>query len=166
MSLWVQVIALVITVISTIVGVALVLSRRFDRLERNQERLELRVATIEHQNRALLKAFTQVTSTLIGAQIPPSDRGIQLIADALDAAPIAEILRTIKPTSNPLSQEELNRLNTYIERLKHGAWLSTEEAHEFYRLSDVITREYPAKEGSWQLFLIGGILLGMMISKK
>jgi hypothetical protein len=102
----------------------------------------------------------------MGAQIMPSDRGIQLIADALEAPPIAEILRTIRPISNPFSQEDLDRLNTYVERLKHGAWLSPQEAQEFYRLSDVITHEYPAKEGSWLLFLIGGILLGMMINKK
>jgi hypothetical protein len=51
-----------------------------------------------------------------------------------------------------------------VERLKRGEMLSPDEARDFYRLTDIVTREYPGNEGTGLLFLIGGILLGAMLS--
>ena len=78
--------------------------------------------------------------------------------------PIEQHLRDIKPTVNPLSQGDVDQLRSYVERLKYGNTLSPLEARDFYRISDIVTREYPSNEGSWLLFLIGGIVLGAMIS--
>ena len=93
-----------------------------------------------------------------------AEQGTQLIATALEVAPIAEILTKIQPTLNPLSQADVDRLRNYVERLKQGAQLTVQETHDFYRLSDIITREYPSNEGSWLLFLVAGILLGALIT--
>jgi hypothetical protein len=73
-------------------------------------------------------------------------------------------LGRLKPTINPLSQADLDGLKSYVFRLKQGQVLTREEAQDFYRLSDIITREYPNTPGSWLLFLIGGILIGAPIS--
>ena len=89
-------------------------------------------------------------------------QGTELISTALEVAPISEILSQIKPTLNPLSQADVDRLRDYVERLKQGMPLTVPETHDFYRLSDIITREYPTSEGSWLLFLVAGILLGAL----
>jgi len=87
-----------------------------------------------------------------------------MISTALDSPPIAEFLRTLRPTENPLSQADVDRLRNYVDRLKFGQMLTPDEARDFYRLTDTVTREYPGNEGTWLLFLIGGILLGAMLS--
>lgn len=159
-SFWIQLLAPIAVIVST----ALWMNRGFNRLDRRLERIELRVATVEHQNRALLKAFPPVISTLMLSQLMTPEQGTRLIGTALEAPPIEDLLRRIQPTTNPLSQDELNRLRLYVERLKHRELLTWEEAQDFYRLSDVVSHEYPGNEGSWLLFLIGGIVLGLVIA--
>jgi len=140
------------------------ITRSLGRLDARLANIEVRIATLESQNRALLKAFPQVISSLIAGHLMTAEQGTQLIATALEVAPIAEILTKIQPTLNPLSQADVDRLRNYVERLKQGAQLTVQETHDFYRLSDIITREYPSNEGSWLLFLVAGILLGALIT--
>jgi hypothetical protein len=91
---------------------------------------------------------------------------MQLIASALEPAAIADIISKIKPAVNPLSQADIDRLNNYIARLKMGQRLSVQESQDFYRVTDIITHEYPNNEGSWLLALVSGILLGALLAKK
>jgi hypothetical protein len=86
------------------------------------------------------------------------EQGAKLIATALDTAPIDEFPPQIKPTMNPLSQADLDRLRSYAGRLTAGQPLNAPETRDFYQLTDTITREYPGNERSWLLFLVGGIL--------
>jgi hypothetical protein len=165
MPLWGQ-IAGFLSVIAVVVGVAIKIVRAIDGMGRRLERIELRIAALEFQNRSLLKAFPQLVSSLIAAHVVTSDQGTQIIATVLENPPIAEILRQIRPSENPLSQMEINNLRSYVDRLKQGSWLTPDEARDFYRISDIVTREYPATEGSWLLFLVAGIVLGLAISKK
>jgi hypothetical protein len=101
---------------------------------------------------------------LITGHIVTTEQGTQMISTALDSPPIAEFLRTLRPTENPLSQADVDKLRNYVERLKRSDILHRDEARDFYRLTDIVTREYPGNEGTWLLFLIGGILLGAMLS--
>ena len=59
------------------------------------------------------------------------DRGNELIATALEPTPIAEILSKIKATTNPFSQDDINRLRNYVGRLQQGQLLTTPEAQDF-----------------------------------
>lgn len=95
-----------------------------------------------------------------------AEQGTKLIATALDTAPIDEFLRQIKPTVNPLSQADLDRLRNYVSRLRTSQSLNVPETRDFYRLTDIITREYPGNESSWLLFLVGGILIGALMASE
>jgi hypothetical protein len=53
--IWLQVAALVVPT-ATIIGAAIRLTRILERLDRRLQNIELRIATVEFQNRALLKA--------------------------------------------------------------------------------------------------------------
>jgi hypothetical protein len=165
MAVWNELV-IPISTLSAVVAATVWIQRTLSRLERRLEHIEIRISTVEFQNRALLKAFPQVISSLMAGKFMTSEQGSQLIATALETASISEILNKIQPTTNPLTQDDLNRLRGYTERLRLGHWLTPEEAQDFYRLSDIITREYPSSEGSWLLFLIAGILLGTIIAKK
>lgn len=76
-----------------------------------------------------------------------------------------ELMRQIRPSPNPLPAEDIERLRIYIDRLRRGEWLTPPEARDFYRISDVVTREYPNLEGSWVLFVAAGIVLGLMLAE-
>ncbi len=152
--------------IVAIVGAALWLERRLGRLDRRLEHIELRIGTVESQNRALLKAFPQLISSLMAAKQLTPEQGTQLIATAPEAPPISEILSKIQPTPNPLPLEDVFRLRNYVQRLKQGDWLTPAEAQDFYRLTDTVSREYPGNEGSWLLFLVGGLVLGLLAGSK
>src|SRR5438132_12438363 len=92
-----------VSIIVAVVGCAIWITRRLERLEHRLENIELRIATVEYQNRALLKGFPQIVSSLITGHLVTAEQGTLMIATALDAPPIAEFLRQIKPTVNPLS---------------------------------------------------------------
>ena len=157
---WIQLIA----PIATVAGFGTWILRTLWRLETRLANIEVRLCTVEFQNRALLKAFPPVISSLISSKAMTTEQGTQLIATALDLAPIPDFLRDIKPTVNPLSQSDLDQFRSYVARLKIGHPLNPVEARDFYRISDIITREYPNNEASWLLFLIGGIVLGAIIA--
>jgi hypothetical protein len=167
MPLWLQIAAFVIAIVApvaTIVGVAIRITHTLSRIERRLENIELRVATVEFQNRALLKAFPQVVASLITGHVVSTEQGTQMISTAQDSPPIAEFLRQIKPTVNPLSQADVDRYRSYVERLKVRQFLTPDEVRDSYRISDIVTREYPGNESSWLIFLVGGILLGAILA--
>jgi hypothetical protein len=151
-----------IPIIAATVAVMAVLYR----LDRRLDRIEAMSRTIEYQNRAILRTFTPVISALISGKRMTVQEGTALIANALEAPSISDVLDKIKPTVNPLSRADLDRLNAYVARLKMGQSLSPVEAQDFYRLTDIVTHEYPAQEGSWLLWVIAGVLLGAILKEK
>jgi hypothetical protein len=160
MPAWVQLVAPIVTIL----GVAVWIVCKLDRTDSRLHQIQLAVAAVEHQNRALLKAFPQVISSLMAAKLMKPEQGSQLIATALDAASVTELLGKIQPSANPLPLEDLNRLRNYVGRLRQGDWLTPQEAQDFYRLTDTVSREYPSNEGSWLLFLVGGMVLGLILA--
>jgi hypothetical protein len=119
---------------------------------------------VEAQNKALLKTFPRVIAGLMNYKIMTVQEGTSLIADSLESAPMADLLRDIKPTVNPLSQLDVDRLRQYVEWVKQNRQLTPDQARDFYRIADIVTHEYPSNEAAWLLFLIGGILLGLILA--
>ncbi len=161
-----------ISILGAIVLVVLWMNRRFnqidrhfDTVDRRLERIEIRLGIVEHQSRSLLTAFRPVLSSLVSGQPIPQDEGFRLLAEALKPAPIDALIREIQHASNPLSPDEVNRLRDYIDRLRRGRRLSPDEAREFYTLSDILTREYPTHEASWLLYVLAGILIGLILAE-
>ena len=163
MPVWLQITLAAVAPILAIIGATAVVMRALGSLDKRLQNIDLRIATIEFQIKALLTAFPQLISSLITSKVVTIEQGTAMISRALDAPPIAEFLRQIKPTVNPLSQADITRLQNYVQRMKAGQALLGEEAKDFYRISDIVTREYPNTIGSWLLLLIAGILIGAML---
>lgn len=135
----------------------------FERMGRRFDGVGLRLAALEHQNRSLLKAFPQLISGLMTAQVLPPARGTDILTTALEAGAIDDFLAKLRPGSNPITREDITRLRSYVARLKGGELLTPEEARDFYRLSDSLTREHPTREESWTLFVLAGIVVGLVL---
>ncbi len=161
-------VSVIVAVILSVIGAVYKLTRSIERAQHNidsrLERIELRIAAVESQNHAFLEVFPKVITGLVQGHVLSADAGISLVREALGRAPIADLLKDIKPTINPLSQADLDQLRSYVQRLQTGSVLTPPEARDFYRISEIITQEYPANQNSWLLFMIGGLLLGLMIS--
>ncbi len=163
MQPWLQLVALIVTILGAALGVAVWVLRVISRVQGHLERIELRIGTVEHQNRALLKAFPQVISSLMTGDLMTRQQGSQIIAIALEPAPIDDLLRQIQPTPTRFLWRTRTACGT-VRRLKQGDWLTPEEARDFYRLTDTVSREYPSNEGSWLLSAVGGLVLGLILA--
>jgi len=70
MPTWLQIVS---PIIIAIVGAAAYVVHRLSRLDSRLNQVQLAVAAVEHQNRALLKAFPQVISSLMAAKMMPPE---------------------------------------------------------------------------------------------
>ncbi len=64
-----------VSIIVAVVGCAVWMTRRLERFEHRLENIELHIATVEGQNRALLKAFPQVIASLTTKHIMTIEQG-------------------------------------------------------------------------------------------
>jgi hypothetical protein len=153
-----------IPVLVAILGAVFWMNRRFNGLDRRLDATVRGVTTLAHQGRAHLTASRELIGTLAAAQVIQADRAAALIATALEPREIVDdFLREIRPAGNPLSQAEIDRLRGYVHRVHREERFTPEEAHDFHRISDTLTREYPAQEASWLLFLAAGIVLALLL---
>ena len=96
---WIQLAVATVVPILAIIGATARILHTLHRLETRLEHVEIRVATVEYQNRALLKAFPQVIATLMLQQMMGPEQGSKLIAEAMETPSIEEILSKVKPTT-------------------------------------------------------------------
>ena len=166
-----QIIGFVATILTILVSVMTAVYRITNTINRTAhgpdsrlERLEMRIAAVEGQNRAFLQVFPKVIITLVGQGTLSTETGFAFVTEVLSPIPLAELFKDIRPTVNPLSQYDLDTLRAYTERLKVGGLLDSVEAQNFYRITDIITHEYPTNQNGWLLFLLGGVVLGAILA--
>lgn len=159
---WAQ-LATLITLIASVASGAWWLSRKFQRLEQRLERLEIRVGLLEHRTRGIQAAIRSLVTAVASGQHIGLEQAVELIRRTLDTPSMGELLSQLSPTGNPLTKEDVQRLRAYVERLKRGETLTLQEAQDFYRLADEVTRAYPEQEGSWLLLVAAGFLLGVLL---
>src|SRR6266699_2852217 len=131
-----------VSVILAIVGAVYKLTRAIDHAQRELdsrlERLEMRIAVVENQNKVFLQVFPKVIISLVRERVLSAETGFSFVTEVLGPISLAEIFKDIKPTINPLSQIDLDTMRGYVERLKAGQTLNVFEAQDFYRISDII----------------------------
>lgn len=154
----------IVTVVVATVGATLWITRRLDRVERRLDGLELRVGALEQQSRSLLDAFRELLLTLMTAQGLPIDQGLRIMGIGLKAPDIEGLVRALRASRNPLTEDDIGRLRAYVARAGAGERLTVAEAEDFYRLAEIVTHEYPAQPGTWTLWLIAGVILGLVIA--
>lgn len=95
----------------------------------------------------------------------------------LDDAELQEVLQTygniataqtptFAATGNPLTPEEAQRINYYIDKARRGAFFTAEEAEDYNLLVRRVEQDRPDDPGIWPLIALGAFLLGVFLASK
>ena len=142
-----------IGVIVAIVGVPWYLSRRFARIEAKLNEV-IRVSnTLNSLNGTLI-------NLLHSKKILDDDEFKTIVGTFTRALDVHEI------SPNPLSPEELQRLNSYIRRAQQGDFFSSSEVEDYNALVRYMEREKPNDANIWPLVALGAFLLGLFLASK
>ncbi|MBI4285945.1 MAG: hypothetical protein HY670_08645 [Chloroflexi bacterium] len=137
------------------------------RIDRTREELENRIDEIRdginqtiRQSNGMLGLF----GTLIGLL---SEQGI---IEKKNFGPIlkdfAQIGRIGEIHPNPLSLEEVTRLNGYIRRAQQGGLFTREEVEEYNSLVRKLEQEKPNNPDVWPLLALAALLSGLYLVNK
>ena len=67
---------------------------------------------------------------------------------------------------NPLSREQVDRLNGYIRKAQQGGMFTVEEVEEYNKLVRVLEEEKPDDPNIWPLLALAAFLLGLYLVNK
>ena len=62
---------------------------------------------------------------------------------------------------NPISKEEVMRLQKYVEMARRNDVFSPDDAQDFYNLSELVTQERSDDEGAWSILMLATIILAL-----
>ena len=73
-----------------------------------------------------------------------------------------ETLKSLRGgTGNPVSADEANRLQQYVERARRNEIFTPDEAQDFYNLSQRVSQDRSGDEGAWAIFLLAAFVLAL-----
>ena len=158
--------------ILTVVGVLIGVGRYTRGLESRLERVEAKMDTLN----AWASGFSKETNTFFGVIVQLLSNRRELSTDELAlvtgrlsamALPAVETLFERERLSrNPLTGDELDRLEAYFNRLKAGGLLTPDEVADYNRLVAVLERERPTDPGVWPLVALGAFLTGLTLGQR
>jgi len=136
-----------------------------DGINRRQDDLNSRVTKVEDQQYNFLVNFVNGSNAKKHG-VPEST---QILLDKLDY-----ILSRVKPNGNPISQDEINRVRAYRNKIAHGDFLSPEETKDMIQLLDKLKDELSTDEQKEEfdtiaagiLGFIGGLLIAALFSDR
>ncbi len=168
----IEIIKIVVPIIASIIGAVWYLRGYFSQLESRFGQLENRLDIISRQISSLGTAIrgvldfeeTLITALSVTSALKPEDvvkLSSQIIGNQKDL-----IAQATLPTKNPITVEESQKLECYIDKLERQERLTRPEIQDFQKLVQKLKRERPDMEGTWILAGIAGLLLGMYLSSK
>jgi len=156
-------IGLIVAVVATFITVitsTVIIVRHFTKLENKVDRIRDGVNQNIRQSNGILGLF----GTLIGllgkkGVVAQEDFG-SILKDFTEIGHISEI------NPNPLSREEVDRLNGYIRKAQQGSIFTSEEVQEYTELVEKLETEKPDDPNVWPLIALGAFLLGLFLASK
>lgn len=155
----IQILTLIAVIIS-IIGVPWYLRGYLGRLEQRMARLEQRMTRLDQQGNGLLNITGKILDVLLRGRLITGD-DLQVIL-----ANFAEMSRIVEMHPNPLSEEELRRLNEYIRKAKRGELFTPAEVEDYNRLVSVLEKERSDDPNVWPLVALGAFLLGLFLGTR
>jgi len=156
-----QFVGIIVTVIVSAVGLGYWFGRRFERLQSGLDAVRTQVDShltllgtlirILHKRKALddmeLSEILTSYSTMAIAKMP------------------AFIERELH-SDNPLTPEEIRRLNSYITKANRGEFFTSAEVAEYNALVKKLEQDRPNDPGVWPLIALGAFLLGLFLASQ
>lgn len=128
---------------------------------------EVRVGRVEQKLNELIRSsntLNNLSGTLIhllhDKKIMDDDDFKNILGSYTKALDVQEI------SPNPLSPEELDRLNYYIRKAKNGDFFSAEEVEDYNALVSQLNKERGDDPNVWPLVALGAFLLGLFLASQ
>ena len=149
-----------IGVLVAIIGVPWYLRGRFAKLEMRVGRVELKLNELIRSSNTLNNLSGTLIHLLHNKGIMDDDDFKTILGSYTKALDVQEI------SPNPLSPEELDRLNSYIRKAKSGEFFSADEVEDYNTLVSELNKERGDDPSVWPLIALGAFLLGLFLASK
>lgn len=145
----------------TVVTSAVILSYRFGR---HSERVQAGLRALRDQLDGQL-TLLGVLIRILHKRKALNDDELQEVLQRYGSIATANAPRFV-PTGNPLSNEEAQRLNYYISKVRRGEFFTSEEVEDYNVLIRQVQQESPNDPGVWPLVALGAFLLGIFLASR
>ena len=122
------------------------------------ESLKKQIEIVKAEKLALRSTLLLVLDHLHNAKLINAKELSKMIAGTFQT-PIERILAKLD-SGNPISHKDAERLRKYFERVQAGEELSSTEAEDFNKLSQLVVDDYPENTGAQLLRILGLIAMG------
>jgi len=170
---------IIFSIIVTLIGSAWYLRGRLDGLEARLARFEDRLNEVGQHLRdvaAALHSSVQTSNGLFaiifrslqrqGALSSEDiDNMVKVLRSAQDDS-MKHLIGSLSPKDNPMTPEEIERLRLYLDMTQQGTPFNSEQAQDFYLLSNKVAQERHHDPGIWPLLALGAFILGLYIGTK
>ena len=147
-------------VIVAIIGVPWYLRGRFAKLDNRLTSVENKLNELIRSNNTLNNLSGTLIHLLHDKKIMDDDDFKSILGSYTKALNVQEI------SPNPLSPEELDRLNSYIRKAKSGDFFSADEVEDYNALVQELNKERGDDPNVWPLVALGAFLLGLFLASQ
>lgn len=149
-----------IGVVVAIIGVPWYLRGRFAKLEARFNKVELKLNELVQLSNTLNNLSGILVSLLYSKKIMDDKDFSSILGNYTKALNIQEI------SPNPISPEELARLNKYIRKAQNGESFSAAEVEDYNALVKELNKEKGDDPNIWPLVALGAFLLGLFLASR
>jgi len=145
------------------------IDQRYGDLEAHLKRMEARLGALTAYVGTLAKEQTQTLATLATilahtGQLAADQVAALLTQQArLSVISVDAFLDMERAGHNPLTAEEVDRLQRYVDQARRGEMLSVDEVHDYNAIVAIAEREHPEDLGVWTLAVLGAFLRGLIL---
>ena len=137
---------------------------RMARIEANSESRMVRIETKLNELIRSSNTLNNLSGTLVHLlhekKIMDDDDFSRVLGAYTEALDIHEI------SPNPISPEEVGRLNSYIRKARNGEFFSSDEVQDYNALVSELNREKGDDPNVWPLVALGAFLLGLFLASQ
>ncbi len=152
---------LFLTVLVSAVGLAYWLGRRFEGIRSSLAALHKQV----NNHLVLLGTLTRI----LHRRKALDDQEFQEIIasySSVTASETAPLISEELRRQNPLTREEVERLDNYMKRAQSGYFFTPDEVRDYNELVATLERDRPNDPSVWPLVALGAFLLGLFIGSQ
>jgi hypothetical protein len=152
-------------IIVTVLGSAIVVSFRVGRLF---ERLQNGIRALRVQLDSHLTLLGTLIRILHGRKALDDKEFSEVLASysKMVAAKVPDFIERELGGGNPLTPEEAQRLNSYINKANRGDFFTSTDVEDYNALVKKVERERPNDSDIWPLVALGAFLLGLFLASK
>ena len=159
MNMVVEIITLVGVVVA-IVGIPWYLRGRFAKLDARVGRIEAKLNELIRSSNTLNSLSGTLVHLLHEKDIMGDDDFKNVLGSYTRALDVKEI------SPNPLSQDQLDRLNSYIRKAQNGEFFSSAEVEDYSAMVADLNRERGDDPSVWPLVALGAFLSGLFVASR